>query len=130
MTYQQELALERVIQNLKLIILMKSSGATDRDVARQLDMQLNMYVNAVEGDEYLREKIGNAEMSYAVELEAKFKEVAYKKLEEGDTTDAKWYMERTIDKYKKTDKVDITIRSIDDIIRGLDMNTGGELDDK
>lgn len=129
MTQQDIYAQELVINKLKLIIALKSSGATDRDICRAIDITMPLYLRVLENDEYIREKIENAEMSYAMELETKFKAVTMKKLDEGDTTDAKWILERTVDKYKKTEKVDITVRTIDDIIRSIDM---GEalLDDK
>lgn len=124
MTYQEELALETVTQKLNIIIKLKSSGATDRDICRAIGLTMPFYLKSLENDEYIREKIESAEMTYTTELETRFKNEMEKKLMAGDTTDAKWYLERTKDKFKKNDKLEIEFKTIDQIIREKDMIKG------
>ena len=50
-------------------------------------------------------------------IESKFIEVMEAKLEEGETRDAKWYLERVSPKYQKKDNVMVSVKSIDEVIR-------------
>ena len=59
-----------------------------------------------------------AALKLASEIERKFVENTLAQLDNGDNTDAKWILERTNKKYQKKDHVDVSIASIDDIIRG------------
>lgn len=101
---------------------MKSSGRTDREICEYLGISIKMYMDRLESDEYLRQMIENAEEKYQSEIEEKFKGEMEKKLDNGDTGDAKWFLERTNKKYQKNDKVELQVEGIDEVIRK--MNNG------
>ena len=114
--------MDRILQNLKVIKAMKAAGYTDREIARYCGMNVTTFLKMINEDDYLKEVYENAQDKLTAEIEAKFLEKVMEKLEEGDTTDAKWVLERTTDKYNKKDKVDLSVKTIDDIIK---MYSGG-----
>lgn len=107
-----------VMQNLKLIKILKSSGKTDREIAKILDIKLSEFMKVLSEDDYIKEVYDNAQDKMISEVEAKFLEKVLEKLEEGETADAKWYLEKTSTKYTKKEQVSVTMQSIDDIVRG------------
>ena len=109
--------MDRILQNLKVIKAMKASGYTDREIARYCGMNVTTFLKIISEDEYLKEVYENAQDKLTADIEAKFLEKVMEKLEGGDTTDAKWVLERTTDKYNKKDKVDLSVKTIDDIIK-------------
>lgn len=121
----------KVIQNLKTITIMRSSQYSDAKIAKFLGMTVKTFLQIIESDDYLRETYKNAADEVTSEIEAKFLEEVFKQLEVGLTKDAKWYLERTTDKYNKTEVHDVTVKSIDDVIRGRLANAeAGESDDE
>jgi hypothetical protein len=96
---------------------MKSTGHTDAEIAKYLGISLVDFLEAIESDYYLSEVYKQASEKLASEIEAKFLENVMNQLEAGDNTDAKWILERTSNKYSKKDKLELTVRSIDDIIK-------------
>lgn len=108
---------DRIIHNLKIIKIMKSVGYKDKEIADYVGLSVKEFVDIVFGDEYLREVYEHASEKLASDIERKFLENVTQQLEDGDNTDAKWLMERTNKKYTKKDAIDITLRSIDDVIR-------------
>lgn len=109
---------ERVIQNLKIVKIMKSTGYTDKEIADYLKMSVKDFLAVIESDTYIKEVFEQAQEKLASEIEKKFLENVLMQLDSGDNTDAKWLLERTHKKYNKKDTLDVTIKSIDDIIRG------------
>jgi len=107
---------DKIIQNLKIITIMKSCGKTDREIAKYLGIGVGELLETIGSDMYLTEVYEKAQDKLASDIEVKFIENVLTQLEEGDNTDAKWILERVTKKYQKTDKHDVTIRSIDDII--------------
>lgn len=109
--------MERIIQNLKVIKAMKAAGYTDSEIARYCGMSVTNFLKIINEDDYLKEVYEHAQDKLTSEIEAKFLEKVMEKLESGDTADAKWVLERTTDKYNKKDKMDLSITTIDDIIK-------------
>ena len=107
-----------IIQNLKLITIMKATGKTDKEIADYLGLKTKEFLEAIAGDTYLTEVWEKAQDKLVSDIEQKFLENTLLQLENGDNTDAKWILERTSKKYQKKDQVDVSITSIDDIIRG------------
>lgn len=108
---------EKIIQNIKIIKIMKASGYKDSDIAKYLDMKTYEFLKIIGEDDYLTEVYGRASELLGAEIESKFLDNVVEKLDKGDTTDAKWTLERTNPKYTKKEQVDVNMRSIDDIIR-------------
>jgi hypothetical protein len=110
--------MDTIIQNLKLIIIMKATGKTDKEIADYLGLKTKEFLEAIASDNYLTEVWEKAQDKLVSDIEQKFLENTMAQLENGDNTDAKWILERTSKKYQKKDQVDVSITSIDDIIRG------------
>ena len=109
---------DRIIHNLKIIKIMKSTGYKDKEIADYLNVSVKDLLTAIESDQYLKEVWEQAQEKLASDIERKFLENVLTQLDMGDNTDAKWLLERTSKKYNKKDQLDVTIKSIDDIIRG------------
>lgn len=110
--------IDNIIQNLKIITIMKATGKTDKEIADYLGMKTKDLLDAIAADSYLTEVWEKAQDKLVSDIEQKFLENTLLQLEDGDNTDAKWILERTSKKYQKKDQVDVSITSIDDIIRG------------
>lgn len=113
------------IQNLKTIITLKSSGISDADIAERVGIPLREFLIIKDSDDYIKEKYSVAGDTFNNELEANFKAVMLAKLNKGDTTDAKWLMERTNSKFTEKKTIDMTM-SIDDIIKMKAENKNDE----
>jgi len=109
-----------VVQNLKTIVVMKSCGKTDPEIAKQIGLTTIEFLNEIEEDSYLKECYDKAAEKVATDVEMAFLEVVFKKLEQGDTTDAKFVLERTNKRYQKRDVLDLNVKTIDDVIREND----------
>jgi hypothetical protein len=107
-----------IVQNLKLITIMKATGKTDKEIADYLNLKTKELLEAIASDPYLTEVWEKAQDKLVSDIEQRFLENTLLQLENGDNTDAKWILERTSKKYQKKDQVDVSITSIDDIIRG------------
>lgn len=107
-----------VVQNLKVITIMKSCGYKDKEIADYLGIKITDLLETIAGDSYLTETYEKAQEKLASDIEKKFIENTLEQLESGDNTDAKWILERTSKKYQKKEQVDVSVTSIDDIIRG------------
>jgi len=110
--------INKVIQNLKIITIMKATGKTDKEVADYLGLKVKDFLEVIASDSYLTEVWEKAQDKLVSDIEQKFLENTLLQLEEGDNTDAKWILERTSKKYQKKDQLDVSVTSIDDIIRG------------
>lgn len=97
---------------------MKATGKTDKEVADYLGLKVKDFLEVIAGDAYLTEVWEKAQDKLVSDIEQKFLENTLLQLEEGDNTDAKWILERTSKKYQKKDQLDVSVTSIDDIIRG------------
>jgi hypothetical protein len=107
----------KIIQNLKIITIMKSTNYTDKEIADYVGVPIKDFLEIIAGDGYLNEVYQKAQEKLASEIEKKFLENTMAQLEEGDNTDAKWILERTHKKYQKKEQLDVSLTSIDDIIR-------------
>lgn len=96
---------------------MKASGYTDAEVARAVGVSTKELLDVVGADDYVKSVWEQASERVATEIERKFLESVFDKLESGDTADAKWYLERRSGKYQKKESLDVNVQSIDDIIR-------------
>jgi predicted transcriptional regulator len=108
---------EKILQNIKVVTIMKTCNYTDKEIADYLGISSRQFLDAIAGDVYLSEVYQKAQEKLASDIEKKFLENTLAQLENGDNTDAKWILERTNKKYQKKDAVDVSITSIDDIIR-------------
>jgi Fe2+ transport system protein B len=106
-----------MVMNLKQIKIMKSCGYTDQEIAKSLGIKVTEFLSEIGEDEYLKEVYDTAAQKVVTEIEEKFLKNVFTSLEAGDNTDAKWLLERLNKKYQKTDKMDVTLRTIDDVIR-------------
>jgi len=97
---------------------MKSCGYKDKDIADYVGITTPELLETIASDNYLKEKWDKASETLGSEIERKFIENTLEQLENGDNTDAKWILERTHKKYQKKDQIDVSVTSIDDIIRG------------
>lgn len=109
--------MDKIIQNLKGMILMKTSGATDRDVAEYIGMPIKTMLEKIEGDPYLKDKWENATERFITEVEQKFLENLVNEMEMGKMGNARWFLERRSEKYNKKETVDVNVTSIDEIIK-------------
>lgn len=109
--------MDRIIQNIKVVKIMKSTGYTDKEIADYLSMPLLTFLEAIQGDPFLKDIYEKAQEKLATDIEAKFLENVLTQLDNGDNTDAKWLLERTNNKYNKKEKVELTVKTIDDIIK-------------
>jgi len=110
--------IDKIIANLKIITIMKSCGYKDKDIADYVGITTPELLETIASDNYLKEKWDKASETLGSEIERKFIENTLEQLENGDNTDAKWILERTHKKYQKKDQIDVSVTSIDDIIRG------------
>jgi DNA-directed RNA polymerase specialized sigma subunit len=108
---------EKIIQNIKVVTIMKSCNYTDKEIADYLGIQTRLFLDAIAADSYLSEVYSKAQEKLASDIEKKFLENTLAQLDNGDNTDAKWILERTNKKYQKKDQLDVSVTSIDDIIR-------------
>lgn len=106
-----------MLQNLKIIKIMKSCGHTDSEIASTIGVSLVDFLYELETDSYIKEVYEKAQEKLATDIETAFLDSVMKQLEKGKTEDAKWILERTNKKYTKKEQVDLNIKSIDDIIR-------------
>jgi orotate phosphoribosyltransferase-like protein len=109
---------DRIVQNLKIIKIMKATGYTDKEIADYVSVSIKDFLAIIDGDVYLKEVYEKAQEKLATDIEKKFLENVMDQLDMGDNTDAKWLLERTNKKYNKKDQLEVNIKSIDDIIRG------------
>jgi transcription elongation factor GreA-like protein len=111
------MGMDKIIQNIKTITIMKSCGYTDREIADYVGMGVREFLEKVNGDEYLKEVYEKAGEKMASEIERGFLELVMRDLEEGKGENARFVLERTNRKYAKKEQVDVTIKTIDEIIR-------------
>lgn len=112
------IAHQKLIQNLKVAKIMKATGYKDSEIATQVGISTKDFLEIVGNDDYLTEIFKNAVEKVASEVERKFLEKMMEKLEEGDTQDAKFFMERTMPRYSRKENVQVTGGlSIDEVIR-------------
>ena len=109
---------DRIIHNITLIKIMKSTGYTDKEIADYVNVSVKDFLTIIDSDPYLKEVYEKAQEKLATDIERMFLQNVLDQLETGDNTDAKWLLERTNKKYNKKDQIDVNIKSIDDIIRG------------
>ena len=83
-------------------------------------MPTAVFLETINSDEYLKDCYNNAAQKVAQEIEESFIENIKAQLESGDNTDAKWYLERTTAKYSKKETINLSNKSIDEIIREHD----------
>ena len=112
-----EIYKNKIIQNIIVITIMKSTNFTDKEIADYVGVPIKDFLDIIAGDNYLNEVYQKAQEKLASEIEKKFLENTLAQLEGGDNTDAKWILERTHKKYQKKDQLDVSLTSIDDIIR-------------
>jgi hypothetical protein len=112
---------ELVTQNLKVLVIMKASGRTDAEIAKAIGLKLSDFLSVLDEDSYIREKYENAQEKVVTEIEEEFLKNVLLKTSLGETEDAKWYLGRVSPKYQKSEKVEVTVKSIDDIIRERDL---------
>lgn len=112
-------ATQIVIYNIKLVKVMRASNYTDAEIAKSIGISLKDFLDAISSDEYVKSVYDNAQTQILNEIEKLFLENTLKKLASGDNTDAKWILERKKVEYQKTDKVDMNVTGIDEIIRGI-----------
>ena len=111
----------KLTQNLKVATIMKATGRTDSEIATYVGITTKEFLEIVENDNYLKEVFENASSKVTTEIEQKFLEKVLSKLDEGDTTDAKFFLERTTNKYSRKDNIAVTGElSIDEVIRNQD----------
>jgi hypothetical protein len=110
--------IDKIVQNLKIITIMKSCGYKDKDISDYVGITTNELLETIAQDSYLTDVWERASERLASEIERKFIENTLAQLDNGDNTDAKWILERTNKKYQKKDQVEVSVTSIDDIIRG------------
>jgi len=111
----------KLIQNLKVAKIMKATNKTDSEIATYCGISTKEFLDIVENDDYLKDIFENASEKIASEIELKFLEKVFSKLEEGDTADAKFVLERTTHKYSRKDNIAVTgSMSIDEIVRKQD----------
>jgi len=111
----------KLTQNLKIATIMKATGRTDSEIATYVGITTKEFLEIVENDNYLKEVFENASSKVTTEIEQKFLEKVLSKLDEGDTTDAKFFLERTTNKYSRKDNIAVTGElSIDEVIRNQD----------
>ena len=106
-----------MLQNLKIIKIMKSCGHTDSEIANTIGVSLADFLYELETDSYIKEVYEKAQDKLATDIETAFLDNVMKQLEKGKTEDAKWILERTNKKYTKKEQVDLNVKTIDDIIR-------------
>lgn len=111
--------MEKIIQNIKVVKIMKASKYTDSDIAKYLGISVKDFLEAIDSDPYLKEVFESAQEKLVSEIESKFLEAVMAQLENGKTEDAKWVLERTTGKYSKKEQVELNVKNIDDIIRGV-----------
>ena len=108
----------KLTQNLKVATIMKATGRTDSEIATYCGITTKEFLEIVENDGYLKAIFENAGSKVATEIEQKFLEKVLSKLDEGDTTDAKFFLERTTHKYSRKDNIAVSGElSIDEVIR-------------
>lgn len=112
--------MEKIIANLKPIILMKASGKTDREIADYVGMPVKTFLDKIESEPYIKEQWENATDRFVSDIEMKFLQRLEEEVEMGEMSNAKWFLERRSEKYKKNETVDVNVRSIDDIIKEKD----------
>ena len=116
----------KLTQNLKVATIMKATGRTDSEIATYCGITTTEFLEIVDNDAYLKEIFENASSKVATEIEQKFLEKVLSKLDDGDTTDAKFFLERTTHKYSRKDNIAVSGElSIDEVIRNQ-----GEVDGK
>lgn len=106
-----------ILQNLKLIKLLKATNHTDREIASQVGVKVVDLLEMVETDDYFREMYETAAGKVINEIEAEFLKRTLESLEEGKTDDAKFVLTRRHPDYKADNKLEISVKSIDDIIK-------------
>lgn len=112
--------IDKVIQNLKTVLIMKSCQYPDSEIAKQVGLTLKEFMDVIESDSYLKEKYENAEEKLVEQIEREFLDKVLTKLDDGETGDAKWVLERRSKKYQKKDVMEINVRTVDDIIREIE----------
>ena len=95
---------------------MKASGYKDTEIAKYIGVTTKELLDAVANDDYIRGIWDKAQEELVSEIEAKFLTNVMAQLEDGDNGDAKWVLERLNKKYQKKETVEMTVKSIDDII--------------
>lgn len=117
---KKENLINKIMQNIKSITIMKSAGKSDKEIAQFINTDTATFLNCIESEPYLKEVYENASAKFASELEDKFLNKVMESLEEGDTTDAKWVLERTTQKYSKKETLNLNHKTIDEIINEHD----------
>jgi hypothetical protein len=110
-------AITKVTNNLKVMKIMKASGRTDREIAEYMGIDVKTFNDVVNGDDYIKEVYEKAQTYLVSEIENKFLENVMEELDGGNNDNAKWVLERLNPKYAKKEQVEISVKTIDDIIR-------------
>lgn len=108
---------DNIVQNLKIILAMKATNHTDKEIANYLKITTTELHEVIASDTYLSESWDKSAEKLANDIESKFIKNTLDQLDKGDNTDAKWILERTNPKYQKKDNINLNIKSIDEIIR-------------
>ena len=109
---------EKIIQNLKILKIMKATGYKDSEIATAIGVTTRDLLDCISADDYLQEIYDHAGDKIASEIERKFLDKVLSKLDEGDTNDAKWVLERTTEKYSRKENIKVSGElTIDEIIR-------------
>lgn len=117
-----------MMQNLKLIKILKSSGKTDREIAEALGLKITEFTRVLSEDNYIKEVYEKAQEKVLSDIESKFVQTMLAKLEANDTADAKWYLEKTSNKFAKKEQLTVTTKTIDDIVREKNNESKTETD--
>ena len=111
------IAKDKIVQNIKLLKIMKSCGYPDIQIAEALGVSVKELIDTVGEDDYIKGIYEAAQESLVTDIEKKFVENVLSALESGKNEDAKWLLERLSPKYAKKDQLDVNVRGIDEIIR-------------
>jgi len=104
-------------QNVKLFKVMKATNYTDSEIAAAIGISVKDYLDIINANPFLKDIYEKSQEKLITEIERGFIDNTLKKLKSGDNTDAKWILERRHSAYQKTDKVDVNVTGIDEIIR-------------
>lgn len=108
---------QTITQNLKLIKVLKATNHTDREIASKVGVKVSDLIEMVETDEYFREIYENASGKVINEIEAEYLQKTLENIGEGKMEDARFVLTKRHPDYKADNKIEISVKSIDDIIR-------------
>ena len=112
-----ETARQIITQNLKLIKVLKATNHTDREIASRIGVKVTDLVEMVETDEYFREVYEGAAGKVINEIEAEYLKKTMENIEAGKLEDARFVLTKRHPEYKADNKIELSVKSIDDVIR-------------